>query len=168
MRGLQRSTRSPFPTVDFGFGRWDQLFTLGTTLEVQIGYDPTFRVGVRRPPRIPADFHPALVDTGSALSCIDSDLAIALNLPGAGHQNLAGIGGIYRADMYLAQICIPRLEWVVAGQFAGVQLSAGGQPHRALLGRHFLRRFRLVYEGRTGAVTLSNDQPGAPTLHRRP
>ena len=151
------------PTIEFGFGRRDQLFTFGPTLEVQIAYDPTFRVGVRRPPNIPADLHPALVDTGSALSCIDSDLAIALKLPNAGHQTLAGVGGVYRADMHLAQICIPRLEWVVTGQFAGVHLSAGGQPHRSLLGRHFLRRLRLVYEGRTGEATLSNDQAEAPT-----
>ncbi len=151
------------PTIEFGFGRWDQLFNVGPTLQVQIGYDSTFRDGVRRPPYIPAVLHPALVDTGSALSCIDSNLANALNLPNAGHQNLAGVGGVYRADMYLAQICIPKLGWVVTGQFAGVYLSAGGQPHRALPGRHFLRRFRLVYEGRSGEVTLSNDESESPT-----
>ena len=145
------------PSTEFGFGRWDELFTYGPTLEVQIGYDPTYRVGADGAPNIPADRHPALVDTGSALSCTDSGLANALDLPTVGHQSMSGVGGVYRADVHVAQICIPDLEWVIHGQFAGVHLAAGGQPHRALLGRHFLRRFRLVYEGRTGSVTLGND-----------
>ena len=145
------------PSTDVGFSRWDELFSIGPTLEVQIGYDSMYRLDAGREPYIPADRHPALVDTGSALSCIDSVLATRLNLPVVEHQSIAGVGGVYRADMYLAQICIPELEWVIHGQFAGVHLAAGGQPHRALLGRHFLRRFRFVYDGPTGSVTLSND-----------
>jgi hypothetical protein len=38
----------------------------------------------------------------------------------------------------------------------GVDLAAGGQIHRALIGRTFLRRFTMVYEGETGTVTLSS------------
>ena len=145
------------PSTDFGFSRWDELFSFGPTLEVQIGYDSTYRLDAERAPKIPAVRLPALVDTGSVLSCIDSVLATRLNLPNVGHQTIAGVGGVYRADMHLAQICIPDLEWVIHGQFAGVHLAAGGQPHRALLGRHFLRRFLLVYNGRSGSVRLSSD-----------
>ena len=68
------------PSTDFGFSRWDQLFSLGPTLEVQIGYDSTYRLDADSAPHIPTDRHPALVDTGSALSCIDSVLATRLNL----------------------------------------------------------------------------------------
>ena len=145
------------PSADVGFSRWDELFSFGPTLEVQIGYDSMYRLDADREPYIPADRHPALVDTGSALSCIDSVLATRVNLPTVGSQTIAGVGGVYRADMYLAQICIPELEWVIHGQFAGVHLAAGGQPHRALLGRHFLRRFRFVYDGPSGSVSLSGD-----------
>ena len=88
--------------------------------EVQIG-DSMYRLDADRAPYIPADRHPALVDTGSELSCIDSVLATRLNLPAVGHQSIAGVGGVYR---YLAQICIPELEWVIHGQFAGVHLAA--------------------------------------------
>jgi hypothetical protein len=45
----------------------------------------------------------------------------------------------------------------VYGLFAGVNLAAGGQPHQALIGRTFLRHFTMIYEGRTGTVTITND-----------
>jgi len=38
-----------------------------------------------------------------------------------------------------------------------VDLIAGGQAHYALIGRTFLQSFTMVYEGRTGTVTLSNN-----------
>ena len=56
--------------------------------------------------------------------------------------------------MHLAQIHAPELNFTVYGAFAGVLLRAGGQPHAALLGRTFLRRFTMTYEGETGAVSL--------------
>jgi hypothetical protein len=40
-----------------------------------------------------------------------------------------------------------------------VDLKAGGQIHSALIGRTFLKHFKMVYDGRTGTVTLSRDQP---------
>lgn len=61
------------------------------------------------------------------------------------------------ADFYLAQIYITTLGVTVYGRFAGVHLVAGGQPHVALLGRTFLQHFTMTYEGRTGQVTISND-----------
>ena len=57
--------------------------------------------------------------------------------------------------LHLAQIYVPALGWTVFGQFAGVHLIAGGQLHYALIGRTFLRNFTMVYEGKTGSVTLS-------------
>lgn len=50
---------------------------------------------------------------------------------------------------------MPALDWTVHGSFAGVYLRAGGTPHYALMGRTFLRHFTMVYDGKTGAVTLS-------------
>lgn len=38
-----------------------------------------------------------------------------------------------------------------------IDLAAGGQAHLALIGRTFLRNFTMVYEGRTGTVTIHND-----------
>ena len=59
--------------------------------------------------------------------------------------------------MLLAQIYVPDLDFTVYGRFRGVRLSDGGQPHSALIGRTFLRHFTMFYDGRTGAVTISND-----------
>ena len=49
-----------------------------------------------------------------------------------------------------------RLNFTIYGMFAGVHLVAGGQIHRALIGRTFLQHYTMVYEGRTGTVTISN------------
>ena len=59
--------------------------------------------------------------------------------------------------MYLAQIYVNALGFTIWGAFAGVDLAAGGQVHNALIGRTFLRHFTMVYEGRSGTVTIHND-----------
>ena len=65
--------------------------------------------------------------------------------------------GPHEFNYHLAQIYVPDLDHTIYGQFAGVHLAAGGQPHVALIGRTFLRDYTMTYEGRTGQVTLSND-----------
>jgi hypothetical protein len=57
--------------------------------------------------------------------------------------------------MYLAQIHVPSLLFTIHGAFAGVELAAGGQVHKALIGRTFLQNFTMVYEGTTGTVKIS-------------
>jgi hypothetical protein len=49
------------------------------------------------------------------------------------------------------------LDETISGEFSAVRLAEGGHHHRALIGREFLQRFVLFYDGRTGEVTLSND-----------
>jgi hypothetical protein len=80
-----------------------------------------------------------------------------LNLPIVDRQPIGGISGRHEANMHLAQIHVPTLNFTIHGSFAAVDLIAGGQRHNALIGRNFLSRFTMVYEGRTGTVTLSND-----------
>ena len=50
---------------------------------------------------------------------------------------------------------MPALQFTIYGRFFGVHLEAGGQIHRALMGRDFLYKFLMVYEGYTGTVTIS-------------
>ena len=38
-----------------------------------------------------------------------------------------------------------------------MHLEAGGQPYHALMGRDFLKDYRMVYDGETGQVTLSRE-----------
>lgn len=155
------------PTTSCGFSDgaggtnlpgWYLLAVNGPTLEVEIGFDFQFRAEtVNSRPDIPAARWSALVDTGASASCIDSALATELGLPLSGRYKVAGVGGISSVDRHLAQIYIPSLNHIIYGVFSGVHLSAGGQPHQALIGRDFLKNFRMTYEGRTGEVILSND-----------
>lgn len=133
----------------------DLLVRYGPTLLVQIGFDPDFQPGTARPdlPDVP---YPALVDTGATESCIDSALAVDLDLPVVDRQTVSGVHGSNAVNFHLAQIYIPDLHHTVYGLFAGVHLTAGGQPHQALMGRTFLKEVILVYEGTTGSVTISH------------
>lgn len=131
----------------------------GPTLLVDIGFDPGY-VGTVTPPMIPASSITnveALVDTGSSECCIDNLLAAQLNLPIVDRRPIAGAHGLGDANMHLAQMHVPALRFTVYGMFAGVALQEGGQRHKALIGRTLLLRFTMVYEGRTGTVTISSD-----------
>lgn len=151
------------PTVDCGFrdtptqSGQGALVVFGPTLHVQIGFDPAFQPDANAAPDVPPDLFAALVDTGASTSCIDSSLAAALNLPIVDRQKVPGAHGNRKLNMHLAQIYIPSLDYTIYGAFAGAHLIHGGQPHHALIGRTFLQRFAMTYEGRTGAVLLSND-----------
>ena len=96
----------------------------------------------------------ALIDTGAASNAIDSTLAAELALPVVDRQVVAGIGGAIEVNVHAARVEIPDLDVVLSGTFNGVHLAAGGQPHRVLLGRTFLRHVRMTYDGRDGSVLL--------------
>jgi predicted aspartyl protease len=99
----------------------------------------------------------ALVDTGAIESCIDSALAMTLRLPVVDRRMVAGAHGAKEVNVHLAHIHVSSLNFTIYGAFCAVDLAAGGQTHLALIGRTFLRGFTMVYEGRTGTVTLHND-----------
>ncbi len=133
------------------------LVTLGPTLIVDIGFDPSFdpTVAVAIPAPQLKGSH-ALVDTGATISCIDSAVAAALQLPIVDRQKISGSGGIHEVNMHIGQIFIPELNVTIYGSFAGVDLSAGGQPHVVLIGRMFLQHVTLNYDGLNGTVTITH------------
>jgi hypothetical protein len=132
----------------------DLLATWGPTLLVNIGFDKDWNDQKLTVPALAIAGVSALVDTGASESCIDDLLATQLNLPIIDRRPMSGIGGSQEAKIYLAQIYIPSLAFTIYGAFAGVHLEAGGQVHKALIGRTFLSRFIMIYEGNTGTVTL--------------
>ena len=150
-------------TVDCGFSDTPAhpgqtvLVVHGPTLPVQIGFDSSFAPLGNPFPNLPPERFDALVDTGAFMSCIDSSVAMSLNLPIVDRQKVAGVHGSIEVNMHLAQIYIPSLAYTIYGAFAGVHLIAGGQSHHALIGRTFLRDFTMTYYGKTGTVTISND-----------
>ena len=103
----------------------------------------------------PAESVYALVDTGAEQSCIDDALAQKLNLPVVNIMTIAGAGGAKDCPVYLAGIDIPALDFYQYGQFAGVDLAAGGQEHRVLLGRTFLSSVIMIYDGVRAQITLA-------------
>ena len=151
------------PTVNCGFsdrpGRTGQqaLASEGPTLLVEIGFDPDFEDSDKDRPDISDDLLPALVDTGALESCLDTDFARELGIPVVEKGRIAGVGGVSDADIYMAQIYVPALDTTIYGRMAGARLRAGGQPYYALIGRAFLQNYTLLYQGRTGYVTLSDD-----------
>lgn len=139
------------------------LVRIGPTLRVDLGFDPAYDVG--HPQNLPTPAIrgvAALIDTGASVSCIDSGLAVDMQLPIINQVEVAGVGGLHQFNLHLAQIHAPDLRFTLYGTFAGVDLAAGGQ-HMALIGRDFLSHFHFTYEGPTGAVTLID--PSAPLAH---
>jgi predicted aspartyl protease len=137
------------------------LVLIGPTLMVDIGFDPAWRIGNPVAPALTGNLLPALVDTGAGESCIDQLLAASLGLPIVDRRRVAGSVGAHEVNVYLAQINVPSLAFVIHGQFAGVNLQEGGQQHRALIGRTFLRNFELHYEGHSGTVRITKIEPSA-------
>jgi hypothetical protein len=138
----------------------DLLVGNGPTLLVKIGFDQTFdpaRDLTARAPNLPEPPLPALVDTGAAESCIDNGLAMRLNLPIVDRRTVSGVHGAGAVNVHLAHVHIPALAFTLYGPFCAVDLVAGGQAHHALIGRTFLQNFTMIYEGRTGTVTLHNN-----------
>ena len=143
------------PPVDCGFKEQNLLVRFGPTLGVRIGFDQNYSPGGIFPPNLPEKLWPALVDTGATFSCIDSTLANELQLPIVDRQSVSGVHGKQELNLHLAHIYVPSLHFITYGMFFGVHLVSGGQPHSALIGRSFLKDFNMVYNGKTGTVTLS-------------
>ena len=152
------------PTADCGFpeapcGIWRTLLAeVGPTIPVEIDFDPGYDEFSNEKPILPPDLYPALVDTGASGNSIDDALATDLRLPVIFYdEEISGSAGTHTVNIYLAHIYIPELGRTIDGRFTGVHLAAGGQMHRAIIGRSFLGDFVLHYDGRTGEVTLSDD-----------
>jgi len=134
------------------------LVSYGPTIQVDIGFDPNFKPNPKAP--VPAPMagiqgQHALVDSGASECCIDSLLAAELKLPIVDRRPVSGVHGKEEVNIHLAQIHVPSLGHIMYGRFAGVHLAAGGQVHKAILGRTFLRHFKMAYDGTTGQVLIS-------------
>jgi predicted aspartyl protease len=149
-------TKCGFDSVEGGASGSELLVLIGPTLFVDIGFDQNYKPGPSVKPLPGLTGLQALVDTGATESCIDNLVGHDLGLPVVDRRPIAGVHGRKPANIYLAQVHVPTLNFTIYGSFAGVDLAAGGQVHRALIGRTFLRRFTMVYEGGTGTVTLSS------------
>src|ERR1700674_4058016 len=143
-------TKCGFEPVPGGATGQALLTYYGPTISVDIGFDPNHKpdaAGVWTMPVPGISGVIALVDTGAAECCIDSLLATQLNLPIVDKRPVSGSAGSHEANIHLAQIYVPVLNHTITGRFAAVHLAAGGQVHKALIGRTFLQNFTMTYEG---------------------
>ena len=133
----------------------DLLAKLGPTLLVDLGLRSRAAPGER--PDLPAKRIKALIDTGAGADCIDERLADRLGLPITGKTEISGIGGRHDAFIYTARLYVPELDRLVFQAFTGVKLEEGDQWHSVILGRTFLRPYRLTYDGGSGQVEIAED-----------
>jgi predicted aspartyl protease len=139
--------------AECGFSDANRLTGDGPGILVDIGFDPAWRSGNIPVPK-DRDIV-ALIDTGAQECFIDCDLASHLHLPMVDRREIAGSIGKHEVDVYLAQIHIPSLNFIQYGQFAGAYLNRGGLQCGVLMGRTFLENFILMYNGKSGRVTLT-------------
>jgi hypothetical protein len=147
-------------SIECGFSGAEAANTLirdGPTIWVDIGFDPTWQPDqVAKRPDLGALRIRALIDTGADASYIDYGLAARLNLPIVNRlpARVLSSAGPYDAEVYLAQIFVRQLQFIQYGEFAGVHLSRYGEPYEVQIGRAFLSKFTLFYNGLSGQVTL--------------
>jgi hypothetical protein len=139
-------------TIKDDFGP-DSLFQHGPIIRVRVGWDPNFNPNGSGVPNIPAHEYLAVLDTGASHCVIDSALVRQLSLPFVREDVIHGIESV-RRPIHSATVHAPQFDVTQHGEF-----YAGNTPEgrSILLGRIFLRRFTMIYEGRTGTITLSND-----------
>lgn len=81
--------------VEIGFNTPAHLIRFDPTIDVYIGFDPEYKYNQKNPsePNLPTIDNKALIDTGASGSCIDSTVALTLNLPIINEQSVAGPHG---------------------------------------------------------------------------
>ena len=123
------------PTIECGISNQpDLLVARGPTLPVIIGLDDDLVIGASSLTDIAQQLSPALVDTGSDTTCVDSDLAHTLNLPIVNQEVVSmGVHGRGMVNFHLARISIPALGATFAGVFCG---SSSGSWSSALFSHH--------------------------------
>jgi hypothetical protein len=130
----------------------DLLAELGPTLKVDIGLRRS--VSSNGKPNLPTKGIRALIDTGAGGDCIDDDLAKELGLIVHEEGFISGVGGRHWTATYMARIYVPSLDRLLFQSFTGVKLREGGQWHQVILGRTFLRPYRMIYDGANGQVEI--------------
>lgn len=129
----------------------------GAALKINIGFDKNWKPDQNAPPKPGKTGIVALLDTGATQSYIDVALVTELKLPLFDQGDVIGVHGPQPATYHLAQVHFPALRFTVRGEFAALPLIKGGHEYHALIGRTFLRYFRMEYNGVTGEVTIFRD-----------
>lgn len=147
-----RPAQAGFKSGKGGRTAADLLAELGPTFRVDIGLKSRSLPGAK--PDLAAKGVRALLDTGAGANCIDDGLARSLGLPVTDEGEVSGVGGKTFVKIYTARIYIPDLDRLIFEPLAGARLNEGEQWHRIILGRPFLRPYRMIYDGTSGKVEV--------------
>lgn len=144
------------PLIEAGFKQYNglpdpnQLLIHGPTIWASVG-----------PYKMPPNLHEmrvaktlALIDTGAGQSMIDYELATSLDLIAIDKTVISGAGGPKEHLVYMGAISIPELGISQFGKFTGANLKAGGILQHVLLGRDFLAKTIMIYDGVRSQVTI--------------
>ena len=148
-----RLAQAGFRTGKGGKSPSDLLAELGPTLKVDIGLRRS--LGADGKPDLPRKGVRALIDTGAGADCIDEDFAKSLGLVAHDEGYISGVGGRHWAAAYVVRLYVHSLDRLLFQSFSGVKLRQGGQWHEVILGRTFLRQYRMTYDGANGQVEVS-------------
>jgi predicted aspartyl protease len=99
----------------------------------------------------------ALIDTGASLTVINPQIAVTCKLKQTGHQMINAVGGeAGEYPAYAAAISFPGTELPSLEATRVVACPIIRQPFfSCLIGRDILRKWLLIYDGRTGAVEIT-------------
>ncbi len=128
------------------------LRVVGPSIPVRVGPAPVASVSGGPLSAPPEKVVQALIDTGANASCIDNALANELRLPIIDRVSVSGVAGNNEHNVYLGVVVIPELITYLKGRFIGVDLVS---QHPIIVGRDFLEKSVMIYNGPTGQITLS-------------
>ena len=97
----------------------------------------------------------ALIDTGASITAVDEDVVASLGIQPIGQMKLSTPSQQRPAWLYAAQVTCPGMAIPVLEILDVVGCTLAPQGFIALLGRNFLRKVVLVYDGPAGSFTVT-------------
>ena len=114
-----------------------------------------------------------LIDTGAELTSIHDDVIQTLGVQPVRMQSIGGVSGkpedypVYRLMLHIGVTDGTRsTSLAVAADVVGMPPSSTHPDMRGLIGRDFLRHFRLVYDGPSGGFELVEEKITAAPMSR--
>ena len=98
----------------------------------------------------------ALIDTGASITAVDEEVVASLGIQPIGQMKLSTPSQSMPAWLYAVQLTCSGVAMPVLELLDVVGCTLQPQGFIALLGRNFLRKGVLVYDGPTGAFTMSD------------
>jgi hypothetical protein len=98
----------------------------------------------------------ALIDTGASITAVDEGVVASLGIQPIGQMKLSTPSQSMPAWLYAVQLTCSGVAMPVLELLDVVGCTLQPQGFIALLGRNFLRKGVLVYDGPTGAFTMSD------------